>query len=123
MTITTWTYPDGTTGHATVPRNWRQVSGITPANAERFGFVKVETVIPDPPVIHTYSKLRLYDALVSAGIWSDVKAAIVAAGQWDRYEQCNDLSTDYEPFVQLLAQLRQTFGDELTESVLAYAEI
>lgn len=76
-----------------------------------------------PPAVHTYSKLRLYDAMVSAGIWNDVKEAIQAAGQWERWELANDLSTDYEPFSQLLSQLRQTFGDELTDQILAAAEI
>lgn len=82
------------------------------------------TPIPaPPPVVHTYSKLRLYDALVSAGIWTEVKTAIEAAGQWERWELANDLATDYEPFALLLAQLRQTYGDELTDNILAQAEI
>ena len=40
MKITTWTYPDGTAGHITLPRTWGRTSGICPANAERLGFVR-----------------------------------------------------------------------------------
>ena len=123
MLVVTWTYPDGTEGHNVLPRNWGSVSGITEANADRFGFVKVETEIPDPPAVHTYSKLRLYDAMFAAGIWDDVKAAIEQAGQWERWNWANDMATDYEPFALLLAQLRQTYGDELTDAILAAAEI
>ena len=123
MVIVTWTYPDGTTGRSILPRNWGQTSGICEANAERFGFIKVETEAPDPPAIHTYSKLRLYDAMVEAGIWNEVKAAIEAAGQWERWEWARDMATDYAPFAQLLSQLRQTYGDELTDAILAAAEI
>ena len=78
--------------------------------------------VPTPPP-KEYSKLRLYDALVSAGIWTEVKTAIEAAGQWERWELANDLATDYAPFAQLLAQLRQTYGDELVDSILSQAEI
>lgn len=123
MIETTWNYPDGTTGHKVLPRNWGKVSGICAENAERHGFVKVETEVPDPPVVHEYSKLRLYDALVAAGIWPDVKTAIEAAEQWERWEWAINLATDYAPFAQLLSQLRQTYGDELTDAILAAAEI
>jgi len=121
---TTWTYPDGTSGHMTLPQTWGQVSGITPRNAGRYGFIRTSERIPDPPPApKEYSKLRLYDALCNAGIWTDVQTAIQNAGQWDRWELANDLSTDYEPFALLLAQLRQTYGDELTDAILAAAEI
>ena len=123
MKITTWTYPDGTAGHITLPRTWGRTSGICPANAERLGFVRVDTEMPDPPEVHTYSKLRLYDAMVKAGVWGQVRAAIESAGQWERWELANVLATDYEPFVELLAQLRQAFGDETTDAILAAAEI
>lgn len=132
MTITTWTYPDGTE-HPNLPKTWGNTSGICEANAARLGFVKNEyepisapASIPlDPiiPAVHTYSKLRLYDAMVEAGIWTDVKTAIEGAGQWERWTLANDLSTDYAPFEQLLQQLRQTYGDEMTDAILAAAEI
>ena len=123
MIVVTWTYPDGSDGHPSLPRHWGKTYGITPENAARFGFVRAETEIPDPPVTHTYSKLRLYDALVDAGIWADIKTAIEGSGQWDRWTLANELSTDYTPFAQLLDQLRQTFGDELTDNILSQAEI
>lgn len=124
MLIVTWTYPDGTEGHRTLPQNWGNVSGITPRNAAKYGFARVISEIPNPPPpVHTYSKLRLYDALVSAGLWSEVKAAIEAAGQWERWELANDLATDYQPFSLLLSQLRQAYGDATVEKILSASEI
>lgn len=124
MTIITWTYPDGTEGHPVLPRTWRNISGITPENASRLGFSRVETEVPDPePEPKRYSKLRLYDALVASDIWSEVKTAIEEAGQWERWNWANDLATDYAPFALLLARMRSAFGDELVDAVLAQAEI
>lgn len=106
-----------------LPARWEGTSPVTEQWALTHGWRKEEREIPDPPAVHTYSKLRLYDAMVAAGIWEEVKQAIEAAGQWERWNWANDMATDYEPFALLLAQLRQTYGDELTDAILAEAEI
>lgn len=80
--------------------------------------------IPEPPpAVHTYSKLRLYDALVRAGIWEQVRAAIEAAGQMERWDLAVDLATDYAPFAAILRSMRQTYGDDTVDQILAEAEI
>ena len=122
MRIIKWKYPDGTV-HDMLPKTWGNLSGITLENAYRLGFIRHTTYKKDPPPVITYSKLRLYDALVRAGIWDDVKSAIENAGQWERWELANELSTDYEPFAQLLSQLRQTYGDDTTDGILESAEM
>lgn len=122
MVITIYIDPDGTE-YDMLPRKYKDTSPVTEAWALAHGWAKEERVIPDQPEVHLYSKLRLYDALVHTGIWEQVRAAIEAAGQWERWEWAIELATDYEPFAQLLVQLRQTFGDELTDNILSQAEI
>ena len=121
MKITTWTYPDGTEGHTTLPKTWRNVSGITEANASRLGFVKVEVEVPDPPVIHIYSKYLLIRALMKEGLWDVVKQAITDAGCWDLWEACNELSSDDEIFTSVLEQMKAEYGEEKVEEILAQA--
>lgn len=122
MVITIYIAPNGME-YATLPKRYGNTSPVTEQWALAHGWRKERRTVPDPPVIHTYSKLRLYDAMVAAGIWEEVKQAIEAAGQWERWNWANDMATDYEPFAQLLSQLRQTYGDELTDAILASAEI
>lgn len=121
---TTWTYPDGTTGHRVLPKTWGQVSGITPKNAGRFGFVRTSEKIPDPPAPpKLYSKYKLMESLKERGKWDDVKTAIDVAGYWDEWLVAQDLSSDDEAFQTARAAFVEAYGEELVAAVLAEAEI
>lgn len=122
MTITVYIDPRDKE-HRTLPARWESTSPVTEAWALAHGWIKESRTIPDPPEIHQYSKLHLYDALLSAGIWDQVRSAIEQAGQLERWNLAVDLSTDYAPFAAILSQLRQTYGDELVDSILSQAEI
>ena len=114
--------PDGVS-HRTLPSRWKNVSPVTEAWALSHGWTKEQRTVPDPPEVHTYSKLRIYDVLVEMGLWETIKSEIELAGQWERWNMANDLSTAYAPFAAMLAELRTKMGDELVDQVLEQAEI
>ena len=121
---TTWTYPDGTTGHRTLPQSWGQVSGLTPKNAGRYGFIRTHEVIPDPPApIKCYSKYKLVEALKKRGKWDDVKVAIETADYGDEWQAAQELSSDDDAFLTSRAAFVEAYGEELVAAVLQEAEV
>lgn len=102
-----------------LPDPWQgRVSPLTPDNCAGFGWTTAEREeeIPDP--VPVYSKLRLVRAMKEAGIWSDVKAAVEAAGLWDEFALAQDLSAADPAFAPFLATLAQTYGQEPVADIL-----
>lgn len=122
MTYYVYIDPDGIV-YRKLPARWRNVSPVTEAWALAHGWTKEERTAPEPVEVHTYSKLKIYDVLVDMGLWETVKAAIEQAGQWERWNMANVLSTAYAPFAAMLDEFRRTMGDELVDQVLEQAEI
>lgn len=73
---------------------------------------------PEPP--RTLSKLKCVAALMQAGVWSEVKAWIEAAGLYDLYLAAQDFREDNEYFVRGREQLQAVLGwsDEQVEAIL-----
>lgn len=103
-----------------LPKRYGATSPVTEAWALSHGWRKEEREVPDE--VKRYSKLKLYDALENAGIWGEVKAAIESAGQWERYNQCDDLATDYPLFSQMVSAMREKYGNDTVDAILASAE-
>ena len=78
-----------------------------------------------PPPFRTFSKLRLVQALMSAGLWAQVKSWIEAQGLTDLYLAAQVFTDDDERFTRGLAALKAALGvsDEAADAILAQAEI
>lgn len=89
-----------------------------------------EYVEDQPPAAKQYSKLKLYCALASAGLWDTLKAWM--QGQtlpnginvYEAYQQAQVLATDNELFAPYLSAAKQALGvsDEAVAAILASAE-
>lgn len=79
---------------------------------------------PVPQMVYRYSKLRIVDALIEAGVWQQVKAMIQQdENNWDRFTQSQDFASDYPMFVQLVAAIRQAFPQLDADEILEGARI
>ena len=77
-----------------------------------------------PPIVYRYSKLRIVDALIEAGVWQQVKEMIQQdENNWDRFTQSQDFASDYPMFVQLVAAIRQAFPQLDADAILEGARI
>lgn len=71
-----------------------------------------------------YSKYYIQLACQKAGqelnrdLWGEVKAAIAAAGLTDSWQNIQDIDANNEELQVALPQIKQLFGEELTERVL-----
>lgn len=76
-----------------------------------------------PPPFRTFSKLRLVQALMSAGLWAQVKSWIEAQGLTDLYLAAQVFTDDNEYFTTGVTALKQALGvtDEQVEAILAQA--
>lgn len=88
--------------------------------------VRQYALVDDPPVYRTYSKLKLYAALVSAGLWEGVKTWLEAQevggmNAYTAFSLAQDLTDSNEMFASYLAQLKEALGvsDEVVEQILA----
>lgn len=78
-----------------------------------------------PPPPRTFSKLRIVAALISAGVWEQVKGIIEGAGLYDLFLAAQDFSEGNEFFDNGKTVLQQQLGwtDEQVEDVLKSAEV
>ena len=71
-----------------------------------------------------YSKYYIQLACQKVGqelnrnLWEEVKQVIQAAGYWDSWQNIQDIDANNEELVAALPQIKQLFGEELTERVL-----
>lgn len=77
----------------------------------------------------TYSKLRLYAALVQAGLWDALRAwletqTIEGVNAWTAFQLAQDLTSDHPLFSQFLAAAQSALGvdDATVAAILKAAE-
>lgn len=82
-----------------------------------------------PPPIRTFSKLKLYGALVQAGLWDSLVnwlqgQSIDGVNAYTAFTLAQDLSDAHPLFDQWLLQIKTDLGisDELIETILAASE-
>lgn len=98
---------------------WPNTSPITERFFLNHGGRIVE--IPEPeevtPII--YSKYKLKLACEKRNLWAEVKSYIEQAGKWESFLLINDIASDNAEFTQVLPIIKEAFGAELVEAVLA----
>ena len=69
----------------------------------------------------TFSKLKLYAAVKSLGLWADVKAWLEASDLWDAFVLAQDVAEDNEQFAAGIKTFKEKFAlsDERVEEILA----
>ena len=72
----------------------------------------------DEQPVH-YSKYRIQLACQKRGLWDQVKAAIDTAGLSDSWNNIIDLSSDNPELLAALPAIRQAFGADTVDAVLA----
>ena len=100
-------------GYHYEPRGWEERDGA---------ILRVyEQVANPPPAPRVFSKLKCVAALMSAGVWPQVKAFVEQAGLYDLYLAAQDFAEDNAYFTQGRAALQSALGwsDEQVEAVLA----
>lgn len=77
---------------------------------------------PEPEPVKLYSKYLLKNACVKRGLWDEVKAMIEGAGKWESFLLIQNIASDNEELVEVLPAIREHFGDEVVDEVLAESE-
>lgn len=89
------------------------------------GYVQIENPPPLPPPPRVFSKMRVVAALMSAGIWPQVKQWIEASGYYDLYLAAQDFREDDPYFKEGLAALKAQLGisDSDVEHILHISDV
>ena len=69
----------------------------------------------------TFSKLKLYAAVKSLGLWADVKAWLEESDLWDAFVLAQNVAEDNEQFAAGVKTFKEKFAlsDERVEEILA----
>ena len=69
----------------------------------------------------TFSKLKLYAAVKSLGLWADVKAWLEESDLWDAFVLAQNVAEDNEQFSAGVKTFKEKFSlsDERVEEILA----
>lgn len=69
----------------------------------------------------TFSKLKLYAAVKSLGLWADVKAWLEESDLWDAFVLAQNVAEDNEQFSAGVKTFKEMFSisDERVEEILA----
>ena len=98
---------------------WENTSPITEKYFIAHGGIITE--IPEPeevtPII--YSKYKLKLACEKRNLWAEVKSYIEQNGKWESFLLITDVSSDNAEFLAILPTIKEAFGAELVEAVLA----
>ena len=106
--------------HATLPSIWENTSPITEAWALSHGWEKHTEEIPEPvPEPVRYSKYKIKIACEKRNLWNDVKTAIENAGKWDSFLIIQDIAGDNPELLEALPAIREAFGSQVVDEVLA----
>lgn len=85
----------------------------------QFHYEELPPPEPEPEPVVRYSKYALKNACVERGLWEQVKAMIEAAGKWESFLLIQDLSSDNAELQEVLPAIKERFGADVVEAVLA----
>lgn len=85
----------------------------------QFHYEELPPPEPEPEPVVRYSKYALKNACVERGLWEQVKAMIEAAGKWESFLLIQDLASDNPELLEVMPTIRQQFGDDVVDAVLA----
>ena len=88
---------------------------------DEWEYTPIPEPAPEPPTVVIYSKYRIQLACQKRGIWEQLKAAIASDGLQDSWANIVDIASDNEEMQDALPDIRDLFGAELVEAVLAEA--
>jgi hypothetical protein len=115
----TYTWTDGRSWNY-LPNPFNNTSPVTEQWWTAHGGTITE--IPDPtpePQPVRYSKYKIQLACQARSLWDDVKAAIAAANLQDSWANIQDISSDNPELQAALPAIREHFGSDLVDEVLA----
>ena len=124
----TWhkvTQSETVTEERQVKENGRYVMRPTPVTVDTsyiqidtWSYVEVEEPVVPVRAVH-YSKYKIQLACQSRNLWSQVKAMIESAGLTDSWNNIIDLASDNQELIAALPAIRQAFGTDVVDAVLA----